>query len=77
MWGYYDAYTAAQIELMACDCPITVYGNAKGKNGKSEKEGFKRADAVDVMKRAEEWEEKYGKGGAGVTLDLDGFKLGK
>lgn len=35
-----------------------------------------RADALDVMVRAEKWEEKYGKNGAGVTLDLSGFKLG-
>lgn len=78
MWGYYDAYTAAQIELMACDCPITVYGNgrSKGKDKGKHGDNFKRADALDVMVRAEKWEEKYGKNGAGVTLDLSGFKLG-
>lgn len=79
MWGYYDAYTAAQIELMACDCPVTVYGKGSSgsKGNKNNKgENFKRADALDVMERAERWERKYGKDGAGITLDLSGFKLG-
>lgn len=80
MWGYYDAYTAAQIELMACDCPVTVYGSGRnnGKGNGKDKHGdnFKRADALDVMERAQRWEEKYGQNGAGVTLDLSGFKLG-
>lgn len=76
MWGYYDAYTAAQIELMACDCPVTVYGNVRSKDKGKHGDKFKRADALDVMERAEKWEEKYGKKGAGVTFDLSGFKLG-
>jgi hypothetical protein len=79
MWGYYDTYTAAQIELMACDCPVTVYGKGSSgsKGNKNNKgENFKRVDALDVMERAERWERKYGKDGAGITLDLRGFKLG-
>lgn len=35
MWGYYWGYTAAQIELMAVDCPITVYNHKDKRNKKT------------------------------------------
>lgn len=38
MWGYYDGYTAAQIELMIADSPIVVYDREKKKNGEFNKQ---------------------------------------
>ena len=66
MLGFYDAYTAAQIELMAIDCPVTVYGNPSKKGSKPK--------ANDIRKQADKWEKKY-KDKAEVELDLSGFKL--
>lgn len=72
MWGYYWGYTAAQIELMAADCPITVY-NHKGKRNKKNK--FDKADAYDVERKAKEWKDKYGKGTDGIQIDLSGYSI--
>lgn len=71
MWGYYDGYTAAQIELITADKPIIVYPKEKGKK-KGEPE---KANSADVTKAAEKWKEKYGDGGRGVKLDLTGLNL--
>lgn len=73
MWGYYDAYTAAQIELLAVDCPITVYDHGKGKDGKGGKSELPDVSAKDIMEAGNRWKEKY-KEGAGVTLDLSEYK---
>ncbi|GAE15776.1 hypothetical protein [Bacteroides pyogenes] len=78
MWGYYDAYTAAQIELMAVDAPMVVYNHDKEK-GKKGKDGqsFKKANALDILETASEWKRKYGDGASptNISIDLKGFKL--
>ncbi len=72
MWGYMDAYTAAQVELLAMDCPITVY-DRKDRKGKGKKLPKPKAkDVIDIGKR---WEEKYKGKDAKVELDLSGFSL--
>lgn len=38
MWGYYDGYTAAQIELMIADSPIVSYNREKRKKGEFDKQ---------------------------------------
>lgn len=74
MWGYYNVYTAAQIELMAADCPITTYERMKKKGKKGGGKDYPAADAEDVRMRSKEWQEKY-KNGTSVTLDLSQFKM--
>lgn len=73
MWGYYDAYTSAQIELMAADSPITVY-NDKG-NDKKGQDDVPYADSEDVTDKAKRWKEKYGDKSSKVTIDLKDFGL--
>lgn len=73
MWGYYDAYTSAQIELMAADSPITVY-NDKG-NDKKCQDDVPYADSEDVTDKAKRWKEKYGDKSSKVTINLKGFGL--
>ena len=74
MWGYMDAYTTAQIELMAMDCPITVLDRKrkKGKDGKTE---LPRPKASDVLESGKRWENKYKGKSAEVKIDLGGFSL--
>lgn len=72
MWGYYWGYTAAQIELMAVDCPITVY-NHKDKRNKKNK--FNKADAYDAERKAKEWRDKYGKGTDRIQIDLSEYSI--
>ena len=67
MWGYYWGYTAAQIELMAVDCPITVYNHKDNK--------FNKADAYDVERKAKEWRDKYGKGTDRIQIDLSEYSI--
>lgn len=70
MWGYYDSYTAAQIELMAMDTPVIVYdwGREKGKKG-----DISKADPLDVIYAANKWNEKYSGKNTMVKIDLNGF----
>lgn len=56
-YDYWHGYTAAQIELMALDQPVTVYPKDK----KDRKNGGHTA--AEMKKIAEEWEKKYGKAG--------------
>ena len=49
MWEYMCGMTAAQIELMSVDKPLTLYGK---KNN--------TPDAEDILKAKERWEKKYG-----------------
>lgn len=74
MWGYMDAYTSAQVELLAADCPITVYDHRKrGKRDDGKPEPMRMsADKYREMER--QWKEKY-KDGAKVTLDLSRYVL--
>ena len=73
MWGYMDAYTSAQIELLAADCPITVYGRKNGKGEKGKPEPMRMSlEKYREMERA--WKERY-KNGVKVTLDLSGHSL--
>lgn len=73
MWGYYDGFSAAQIELMACDQPITVYDNKKKKRA----DGFFKANGADVERSANRWIEKYGCGNSGaISLDIGGLNTG-
>ena len=74
MWGFYDGYTAAQIELLAIDCPITTYAKNKKGNGKNEPA---RADADDVRRSADAWRNKYKGKDAKVELDLSEFTITK
>lgn len=78
MWGYYWAHTAAQIEIGLIDCPIIVYEREKkrkGKNGGGPE--FEKADALDVMEKADEWQRKYGNAqkGKGVRISLEGLRM--
>lgn len=75
MWGFYDAYTAAQIELMAADCPVTDYGHSTG-NGKKKEEN-PDVDGEDVREKADRWREKYKGTDGSVHLDLDGFNINR
>lgn len=73
MWGYYSAYTSAQIELMAADVPLVLYKSKKEKkNGRSEPAGVVPGA---VESAAERWKEKYrdNKGGK-FSLDLSKYK---
>mgnify|MGYP000113932552 FL=1 len=61
MWGYYWVHTAAQIELGLIDCPIIVYERGKKrKGGKVDGPEFEKADALDVVNKADKWQKKYG-----------------
>ena len=76
MWGYMDAYTCAQVELLAADCPITVYGHRKrGKRYDGKPEPM-RMSAEKYREMERRWKEKY-KDGAKVTLDLSRYSLMK
>lgn len=73
MWGYYDAYTEAQIELMAVDVPIVVYDHDNGKRKNRGKGGFKKSNAASVEDATKQWEEKYKRKDSKVEIDLNGF----
>ena len=49
MWEYMCGMTAAQIELMSIDKPITLYGKKKD-----------TPDEEDILEAQERWEKKYG-----------------
>lgn len=57
-YDYWDGYTAAQIELMAIDQPITVYPKTKKDNGLNGGHS-----AAEMRRINEQWEKKYGKPG--------------
>ena len=73
MWGYYDGYTAAQIELMAIDCPITVYDRKPKKGDKGNPSALK-VSAERIRKMEAEWDRKYSNG-AKVGIDLSNYTL--
>ena len=78
MWGYYWVHTAAQIELGLIDCPIIVYERGKKrKGGKVDGPEFEKADALDVVNKADTWQKKYGNApkGKGVRISLEGLKM--
>lgn len=73
MWGYYDGYTAAQIELMATDCPITVYDRRNEKGNKGKPPALKvSADRIKQMEA--EWKRKYANG-TEVKFDFSDYEL--
>lgn len=76
MWEYYNVYTCAQLELIALDAPVVVYNKDKGKKKKGEKAEFKKADAVDVLLKADAWNRKYAdkKPEEGIKLNFSDFK---
>jgi acid phosphatase class B len=49
MWEYMCGMTAAQIELMSIDKPLTLYGKKKN-----------TPDEEDILEAQERWEKKYG-----------------
>ena len=66
------------IELGLIDCPIIVYERGKKrKGGKGEGPEFEKADALDVVNKADEWQKKYGNApkGKGVRISLEGLKM--
>ena len=78
MWGYYWVHTAAQIELGLIDCPIIVYERGKEtERWKRRGPEFEKADALDVVNKADEWQKKYGNApkGKGVRISLEGLKM--
>ena len=78
MWGYYDAYTAAQIELMMADAPLVVYDRKSRKNKKKGGSAIKeKPRAANVSEAAERWKEKYGDDGKKTEkrLDLSGYRI--
>lgn len=50
-WDFWWGYTAAQIELMAIDVPLVVYGKKKK---------FSTPDKEDIENASKLWMEKYG-----------------
>lgn len=56
-YDYWHGYTAAQIELMLIDQPITVYPKDK----KDQKNGGHTA--AEMKKIADDWKKKYGEPG--------------
>lgn len=72
MYDYYWGLTVAQIELLSIDAPMVVYKHErrKDKNGKL---APKKANAVDVLKTAAAYKEKYKNKENKHTLDLSGF----
>lgn len=76
MYYYNNVYTCAQIELLTIDVPIISYKKDKKKKGKGEKTEFKKADAIDTIIKAQEWEQKYGgENKKNITYDLTQFKI--
>lgn len=78
MWGYYDAYTAAQIELMMADAPLVVYDRKSRRNKKKGGSTIKeKPRAANVSEAAERWLERYGKDGRKTErrLDLSGYRI--
>ena len=57
MWEYMCGMTAAQIELMSIDKPLTLYGKKKN-----------TPDEEDILEAQKRWDEKYG-GKADKSVD--------
>lgn len=69
MWGYYNAYTAAQVDIIVSDAPFVSYRREKGKKAKGE---FRKARALEVFDAIDKWEanrDKRDKDGR-VKLDI-------
>jgi hypothetical protein len=63
-YGYRWGYTIPQIELMAIDCPITVYP-------KREKEGERhKPTKQEISEASAKWESKYGDLKQGEKIDM-------
>lgn len=60
-YGYRWGYTIPQIELLAIDCPITVYPKKGEKN---------KPSSADIKEAKDEWIEKYGDTEKGEKIDL-------
>ena len=70
MWGYYDGYTAAQVELMVADSPIVVYDREKKPNVE------KKASALELNRAAVAYQKKQAQGGVKSRLNFQDFVLG-
>ena len=76
MWGYMDAYTSAQVELLAADCPITVPDRKRREKGEKGKPSPLRISPERYREMERQWKERY-KDGVQVTLDLSKHSLMK
>lgn len=79
MYGYYDGFTCAQIDLMTTDCPLILYKNDKknGKSrGKSKNNKLPRPNPSNTKAAIERWTKKYGNEGAPcINLDIKGYSI--
>lgn len=81
MYGYYDGFTCAQIDLMTTDCPLILYGKPKGKNGgksrsKTKNDTPPRPNPAKMKAAIERWQRKYGSNDAsGLNLNLSNYSI--
>lgn len=73
MYEYYWGHTAAQIELMKIDAPLTVYRSNRENKPKPGQEGYKKTAAEAARDYARWKARKEEEKRKGITVDMNTF----